>query len=143
MMGQEQRMQNAERTAMTEPTALGAQIEQHWREHRPQMVKELEKAGRLEQAVLEAQELTGDLLYELVSVKKMDYQAAWELASREWAFLPEDPPSPKRGSGATRSRGQGSGTRSWKGKRSPPKGKGSRKTAKPGRSRKRRRKTSG
>jgi hypothetical protein len=133
MMGQEQRMQNAERTAMTEPTALGAKIEQHWREHRPRMVKELEKAGRLEQAVLEAQELTGDLLYELVSVKKMDYQAAWELASREWAFLPEE------------ARDQGSGTRSRKGKggkRAPPASPSS-KTAKQNRSRKRRRKTSG
>ena len=38
------------------------------------------------QAVFEAQETTGDLLYELVSVKKMNYPAAWELATQEWAL---------------------------------------------------------
>jgi hypothetical protein len=54
------------------------------------MVSALEKKNCLEQAVLEAQELTGNLLYELVSVQKMDYQAAWELATQEWAFLPEE-----------------------------------------------------
>ena len=73
---------------MTERTALGENILKHWRDHCPRMVRDLEKQNRLEQAVLEAQTRTGDLLYELVSVKKMDYQAAWELAMEEWA-LPE------------------------------------------------------
>jgi len=76
---------------MTERTALGEKILNHWREHCPQMVRDLEKQNRLEQAVLEAQTRTGDLLYELVSVKKMDYQAAWELVMEEWA-LPEQEP---------------------------------------------------
>ena len=87
---------------MKERTALGEAILKHWREHRPQMVRDLEKNNRLEQAVLEAQERTGDLLYELVSVQKMDYQAAWELATREWAFLPgeeENPPAESPPSG--------------------------------------------
>lgn len=74
---------------MTEQTGLGQAIEKHWREHRPRMVKELVKKKLLNQAVLEAQELTGNLLYELVSVKRMDYHAAWELVMREWALLPE------------------------------------------------------
>ena len=69
-------------------TALGEKILKHWREHCPQMVRDLEQQNRLDQAVLEAQETTGDLLYELVSVKKMNYPAAWELATQEWA-LPE------------------------------------------------------
>ena len=93
---------------MTEQTALGQAIEKHWREHRPQMVKDLEKSGRLKQAVLEAQELTGDLLYELVSVKKMDYHAAWELAMREWALLPEETPPTTHRRNKTRRRRQGS-----------------------------------
>jgi hypothetical protein len=42
----------------------------------------------LDQAIYEVQERTGDLLYELVSIQKMDYQAAWEVATQEWAFLP-------------------------------------------------------
>ena len=80
---------------MKERTALGEAILKHWRENCPQMVGDLEKQNRLQQAVFEAQEKTGDLLYELVSVRKMDYQAAWELAVQEWA-LPqsEDLPPP-------------------------------------------------
>ncbi len=70
----------------TERTALGEAILKHWREHCPQMVRDLEKENRLEQAVFETQTRTGDLLYELVSVKKMDYHAAWELAREEWAL---------------------------------------------------------
>jgi hypothetical protein len=50
------------------------------------MVLDLELKGRLDQAVFAAQETTGDLLYELVSVKKMNYPAAWELATQEWAL---------------------------------------------------------
>lgn len=69
-------------------TALGEKILRHWRDHCPQMVRDLERQNRLDEAVLEAQETTGDLLYELVSVKKMNYPAAWELAAQEWA-LPE------------------------------------------------------
>ncbi len=69
-------------------TLLGEKILRHWREHCPQMVRDLEQKNRLDQAVFEAQETTGDLLYELVSVKKMNYPAARELATQEWA-LPE------------------------------------------------------
>jgi hypothetical protein len=93
---------------MKERTALGEAIMKHWREHCPQMVRDLEKKNRLDQAVFETQTHTGDLLYELVSVKKMAYQAAWELATQEWA-LPEeeglmagDPPSGRSRSGKPR-----------------------------------------
>ena len=89
---------------MKERTALGEQILNHWRAHLPEMVSELEKKNRLEQAVLEAQELTGDLLYELQVVKKMEYDAAWELATREWAFLPSEvrPRQPSTGKSSPR-----------------------------------------
>src|ERR1022692_2732888 len=73
-----------------ERTALGEKILIHWREHCPQMVRDLEQQNRLDQAVFEAQETTGDLLYELVSVKKMNYPAAWELATQEWALPQEE-----------------------------------------------------
>jgi len=78
-------------------TALGEAILTHWRENCPQMVRDLEKKNRLDQTVFETQERTGDLLYEMVSVRKMNYQAAWELAMQEWA-LPqsEDLPSTAR-----------------------------------------------
>ena len=47
------------------------------------------------QAIFAAQELTGNLLYELAVVRKMDYQIAWELATREWAFLPDEGDQPQ------------------------------------------------
>ena len=89
---------------MKERTALGEAILKHWREHCPQMVRDLEKKNGLDQAVFETQERTGDLLYELVSVKKMDYHAAWELAAQEWA-LPQSedlPPTTNPLSGKSR-----------------------------------------
>jgi len=76
-------------------------ILRHWLEHRPQMVEELRQNNQLEQAVYETQERTGDLLYELVSVQKMEYQAAWELATREWAFLPTEDRPPQSSSANT------------------------------------------
>jgi hypothetical protein len=73
---------------MTERTALGEQILKHWREHCPRMVRDLETMNRLDQAVFETQERVGDLLHELMIVKQMDYQAAWEMAREEWAIPP-------------------------------------------------------
>jgi len=73
---------------MYERNRLGQMILEHWQKHRPQMVEELRRTNQLDRTVYEAQEATGDLLYELVSVQKMDYQVAWEIAMREWAFRP-------------------------------------------------------
>src|ERR1700689_2425802 len=75
-------------------TPLGHQILEHWSSHRPTMVEKLDKGNQLQQAVFAAQELTGDLLYELMVVQKMDYQFAWEIATREWAFLPDEEDQP-------------------------------------------------
>jgi hypothetical protein len=77
---------------MYERNRLGQMILEHWEKQHPQMVAELREANQLEQTIYEAQETTGDLLYELASVQKMDYQAAWEITMREWA----QPPSPNR-----------------------------------------------
>ena len=74
---------------------LGYQILEHWKRHRPTMVENLEKADQIQQAVFAAQELTGNLLYELTVVQKMDYQAAWEIATKEWAFLPDEEDQPQ------------------------------------------------
>jgi hypothetical protein len=76
-------------------TPLGYQILEHWKRHRPTMVATLAKGNQLQQAVFAAQELTGDLLYELMVVRKMDYQFAWEIATREWAFLPDEEDQPQ------------------------------------------------
>jgi hypothetical protein len=51
----------------------------------------------LQPLLRQAQEQTGDLLYNLTVVQKIEYHAAWELAMREWAFLPPDPQQPEPG----------------------------------------------
>ena len=56
---------------------------------------EVDRANRLGQAIYAAQELTGDLLYDFTVVQKMDYQPAWEIATREWAFLPDEEDQPQ------------------------------------------------
>ena len=71
-------------------TPLGHKILDHWRRHRPMMVEKLAKGNQAPQAVFAVQELTGNLLYELMVVQKMDYQFAWEIATKEWAFLPDE-----------------------------------------------------
>src|SRR5260370_27412297 len=75
-------------------TPLGHQILEHWRRHRPTMVGNLERENQRQQATFAAQELTGNLLYELTVVQKMAYQPAWEIATREWAFLPDEEDQP-------------------------------------------------
>ena len=75
-------------------TPLGQRILEHWRRHRPTMVEKLANGNQLQKAVFAAQELTGNLLYELTVVQKMDYQFAWEIATREWAFLPDEKDQP-------------------------------------------------
>ena len=76
-------------------TPLGQQILEHWSKYRPTMVAMLAAQNQLQQAIFAAQELTGNLIYELAVVQKMDYQIAWELATREWAFLPDEEDQPQ------------------------------------------------
>jgi hypothetical protein len=75
---------------MDETSRLRQMILKHWQEHRPQMVAELRKQNQLESTLLAAEERTADLLYDLISVQKMQYQEALEMATREWAFLPTE-----------------------------------------------------
>jgi len=76
-------------------TPLGHEILEHWKRHRPAMVQRLLQANQLHQAIFAAQELTGNLLYDLAVVQKMDYQPAWEIATKEWAFLPDEEDQPQ------------------------------------------------
>jgi hypothetical protein len=76
-------------------TPLGHQILEHWSTYRPKMVQALAARNQLLSAVLAAQELTSSLLYELAVIRKMDYQIAWELATKEWAFLPDEEDQPQ------------------------------------------------
>src|SRR5579884_101410 len=76
-------------------TPLGYQILDHWKRYRPTMVQSLERANHLQRAIFAAQELTSNLLYELTVVRKMEYHRAWEIATREWAFLPDEADQPQ------------------------------------------------
>ena len=75
---------------MDDMNRLGDLILKHWRTHRPGLIEELERTNQLQPLLRQAQEQTGDLLYTLTVVQKMEYHAAWELAMREWAFLPNE-----------------------------------------------------
>lgn len=77
---------------MQEITRLSNMILQHWRIHRPLMVAQLEKTHQLAQAVSQAEEQATDRLYELLHLRKMQYQEAWELAMEDW-LTPEETPS--------------------------------------------------
>jgi hypothetical protein len=69
-------------------------IYSHWLKYQPQMVEELTRANGLAEALRRAEWRTVDLLYELISRKKMQYQSAWKLATEEWR-LPETEARPQ------------------------------------------------
>ena len=78
-------------------SGYGLMAERHWREFRPKMVKELEEAGKLEEALNEAQERTLDELLELETKLEADgltlQQArdqAWEVVRERYILLPPE-----------------------------------------------------
>jgi len=82
---------------MTTLTQYGRMAEKHWREHRPKMVRELERKGLLRQMLLEAQEKTKDematLRLELMKQGKTAQQAndqAWEMVREKYVLLPAE-----------------------------------------------------
>ena len=82
---------------MTPLTQYGRMAEKHWREHRPEMVRELEKKGILHQMLLEAEEKTKDematLRLELMKQGKTAQQAndqAWEMVRERYILLPAE-----------------------------------------------------
>jgi hypothetical protein len=71
---------------------LSSLILEHWSRYHPKMLAELRKQNQLQQRLDETAEKFADLLYELVSVKKMEHHQAWELAVNQF-LLPEESPS--------------------------------------------------
>ena len=68
---------------MEEQSRLSNLILAHWRTYCPLMVVELERENRLNETLAAAEERATDLLYEMISVHKMDYRQAWEEAMTE------------------------------------------------------------
>jgi hypothetical protein len=88
--------------SMSELLAYGRMAEAHWREHRPRMVKELEAEGRLEAALLEAQEQTTRDLVRLIRdfrrqglSPQQAHDQAWELVREKYILLPPEVPEPE------------------------------------------------
>ena len=58
------------------------------------MSAQLQHEGKLEESVYAAQELTSDLMNDLLDKHRLSYDQAWELAREEWAFLPSEKDEP-------------------------------------------------
>jgi hypothetical protein len=76
---------------MPDHDRLASLILEHWSRHQPKMLAELQQQNRLRQTLEETAERFSHLLYDLVSVKKLEYHQAWEIAIRE-ILLPEESP---------------------------------------------------
>jgi hypothetical protein len=79
-------------------TQYGLMAERHWREFRPEMVRELEMKGTLMEALFEAQEQTIEEMETLTRQMevKMDLTpqqaetAAWEMIREKYILLPAE-----------------------------------------------------
>ena len=82
---------------MTSLTQYGRMAEKHWREHRPKMVRELERQGLLQRMLLEAEEKTKDemvtLRTELMrrgATAQQAHDQAWEMVREKYILLPAE-----------------------------------------------------
>ena len=85
------------RTDMSTLTQYGLMAQQHWREHRPRMVAEMERTGTLQQMLLEAEEKTKDemdaIRRQLIQQGLTTQQAhdqAWEMVRNKYILLPPE-----------------------------------------------------
>ncbi|HEX4138493.1 MAG TPA: hypothetical protein VHY84_28040 [Bryobacteraceae bacterium] len=74
---------------MAEHDRLSNLILEHWSRYQPLMLAELRSQNRLQEELETTAERFTDLMYELVSVRKVEYHQAWELAIQEF-LLPEE-----------------------------------------------------
>ena len=82
---------------MSKLLAYGRMAEAHWREHCPRMVRQLEAQGRLNEALLEAQEQTQDEMESLMRdlrkeglTSQQAHDQAWEMVRERYILLPEE-----------------------------------------------------
>lgn len=79
-------------------TGYGMMAERHWREHRPNMVRELEAQDKLEEALYEAQEQTTDEMLAIMErleteqglTVQQSKDAAWEIVRERYILLPAE-----------------------------------------------------
>ena len=83
---------------MTTLTQYGLMAEEHWREHLPKMVQNLEAQGQLQEMLLEAEEKTKDEMEEITRnlISEKGYmpdqaeRAAWEIVRERYILLPPE-----------------------------------------------------
>lgn len=68
---------------------LASLILEHWSRYHPRMLDRLRRQNLLDKELQETTQQFSDLLYELVSVNRMEYHEAWELAIQQF-LLPEE-----------------------------------------------------
>jgi len=68
---------------MAQRDRLSSLILEHWTRYFPTMLAELRQQNRFHQVLEETAERFTDLLYNLTSVHKMEYNQAWEIAIYE------------------------------------------------------------
>jgi hypothetical protein len=71
------------------------EIKAHWEKYRPQMYRQLEQEGRLDQSLHEASERTGEAFADLVE-NGLEPSSAWEAVREEWAFVPAESDQPSQ-----------------------------------------------
>lgn len=74
---------------------LALEIKAHWKKYRPQMYRQLEQDKKLDQALHEASERTGQAFAQQVE-GGLEPSSAWEMVREEWAFLPSEQDQPHR-----------------------------------------------
>ena len=77
--------------------AYGRMAEAHWREYLPLMVRDLEAQGRLQQALIEAQEQAAAEMDRLIRdlsrqslTPQQAHDRAWELVREKYLLLPPE-----------------------------------------------------
>jgi uncharacterized protein YggE len=82
---------------MNNLTQYGLMAEKHWREHRPQMVQELEARGQLQTMLAEAERKTkdemADLRLQLMKhglTAQQAHDRAWEMVRERYILLPQE-----------------------------------------------------
>ena len=75
--------------SMPDHDRLSSLILAHWSRYHPSMLARLQRENRLEETLEQTAQEMGDLIYELVSVKKIPYHQAWEIATAQF-LLPEE-----------------------------------------------------
>jgi hypothetical protein len=77
-------------------TGLRDRIAAHWQQHRPKMYRDLQRSGKLGEAVNAATRLTKTAYHDLTE-RNVPSDQAWEAVRENWALLPSEKDVPELG----------------------------------------------